>query len=1243
MADDPVDPALRNTDHYSEEAILRARELLEAVPEQIGSYRILERIGHGGMGDVYRAEQRSPIRREVALKFIKLGMDTKAVIARFEAERQALAMMDHPHIAKVFDAGTDDVGRPYFVMEYVKGLPITEYADAKRLTIPQRLRLFEQVCQAIQHAHHKGVIHRDIKPSNVLVSTQDDQPFAKVIDFGVAKALSQQLTDKTLFTRHDQFIGTPQYMSPEQAEGSLDIDTRSDVYSLGVLLYELLSGSPPFNASELKLAAFEQLKKLIREVDPPAPSIRLSQSGPTLPQIATNRQSDVRRLGTLVRGELDWIVMKALEKDRRRRYEAPTSLASDIQAHLQGEAIQAAPPSKLYQLQKLLRRHKGPVITIAAVMLALLLGIVGTTWGLRQAQIAKGELESYAGKLQDAYGRWYAEANRDSMSEAFGLLRSGSSEATFGGGFRVHVDYSSGEPQVRTWFEEGVDKHRARMQVADHLAEALVYEFRTREDAIRDLKAARDNAERVLAKGILRPIGHSSDVINQGEVTSFIDWSTMVDDRLRWIVLEEAFRSPEIALRLAKYPSRVIHAVGGIDPVRRQAIRDWLTSPFRDLDRDVRYRVAAFLLSSEIQPLDLPALQDTLRWTASQSPDWFDRSTGIVSARIDRLDAKQLVIAWDTLVELLGQTEDAKVLDEASHTLTLLAPRIPTDHVRAGGDALLGVFETSLSRARFFDAIPVLKALAPRLSPEQKCRAGDTILLKLEDASNNDRFAEAAIHGLFSLAPHLPPEHVERGWTALLNTPDKYGEWYLSNDINDALVAVAPQLTDPQVEQLGDALMAILRRLTLIEEGPRRQQLYHVFCAIAPRLPEKHLETCVELLLERLSYSDLRQDACEELIKIAPVLSEEHRHRLRTSIIEVFRRRTADGGISIGAARMTGLVRLLSKDQIRAWRHLAIHVIEQSDGWVELHEACNTFVALAHDLDPAHDRDFIEAVLDAFEKKINDERNFARVVRALGPCLSADQVGRCWDRLIPFLDEPGHSSSENSASEALIALVPRLREADLLRRTADVVAILQKSTDGYAVGPIARVLTALKRRSPDLSLDAIAQQLAGRLGERNDQRWYTGVTEALAEFSPSIDRDLRRSCVAKCCEYLFSELATSYVSFVENIVSGIYWVDDQAVANILSIVDNPRVAADLMRHPACVENVQQHVLDRLEELVFHDGRAVYLHVHPDNPVSAVMPVNMRPERKFRTVDDAAAWIARNWPDFDLEAVWSPDE
>ncbi|HLO39747.1 MAG TPA: serine/threonine-protein kinase, partial [Phycisphaerales bacterium] len=322
---------------------------------RIGNYKLLQQIGEGGFGAVFMAQQEQPVQRKVALKIIKLGMDTRQVVARFEQERQALALMDHTSIAKVLDAGSTASGRPYFVMELVKGEPIVEYCDRHNLDIRSRLELFAQVCAAVQHAHTKGIIHRDIKPSNILVSMQDGRPHAKVIDFGIAKATNATLTEKTLFTEHRQLIGTPEYMSPEQAEGSLDIDTRTDIYSLGVLLYELLTGTTPFSSNELRSAAYAELQRIIREVDPPVPSTRLSRNSDTIAGIAAHRATEPRKLGLTVRGDLDWIVMKALEKDRQRRYETASSLALDIQRHMAGEAVTAAPPGAAYRVRKFVR------------------------------------------------------------------------------------------------------------------------------------------------------------------------------------------------------------------------------------------------------------------------------------------------------------------------------------------------------------------------------------------------------------------------------------------------------------------------------------------------------------------------------------------------------------------------------------------------------------------------------------------------------------------------------------------------------------------------------------------------------------------------------------------------------------------------------------------------------------------------------------------------------------------------
>ncbi|MHC4108755.1 MAG: serine/threonine-protein kinase, partial [Planctomycetota bacterium] len=303
--------------------------------DRVGHYVIRERLGEGGFAVVYAADQREPVQRRVALKIIKLGMDTGQVVARFEAERQALAMMDHPNVARVFDAGATETGRPFFVMEFVAGTPITEYCDRHRLAVNQRLALFMEVCEAIQHAHQKGIIHRDVKPSNVLVEVKDDTPHVKVIDFGVAKAISSRLAQHTIYTEHGQLIGTPEYMSPEQAEMTTEnIDTRSDIYSLGVLLYELLTGSLPFAPTTLRQAAFGEIQRIIREDEPPRPSTKLSHADEELTPFAHNRRADPKTLVRELRGDLDWITMRALEKDRTRRYSSASELAADIQRHL---------------------------------------------------------------------------------------------------------------------------------------------------------------------------------------------------------------------------------------------------------------------------------------------------------------------------------------------------------------------------------------------------------------------------------------------------------------------------------------------------------------------------------------------------------------------------------------------------------------------------------------------------------------------------------------------------------------------------------------------------------------------------------------------------------------------------------------------------------------------------------------------------------------------------------------------
>jgi serine/threonine protein kinase/tetratricopeptide (TPR) repeat protein len=380
--------------------------IAERPGSRIGPYVLREQIGEGGFGLVFVAEQQEPVRRKVALKIIKPGMDSKQVIARFEAERQALALMDHPNIAKVLDAGATDSGRPYFVMELVRGIPITDYCDKNQLAPKERLELFITVCHAIQHAHQKGIIHRDVKPSNVLVTSHDGKPVAKVIDFGVAKAIHQHLTANTIYTNFAEMIGTPLYMSPEQAEMSgLDIDTRSDIYSLGVLLYELLTGTTPLEKKRFATAAYDEIRRLIREEEPPKPSTRLSSSD-SLSSIAAQRHTEPGKLSRLVRGDLDWITMKALEKDRTRRYETANGLGRDIQRYLSDEPVEACPPSTGYRLRKFAWRNKGALLAAAVVSAALLAGTAVSTWqavrATRNGAEAERQRQRAAGNFRQA-------------------------------------------------------------------------------------------------------------------------------------------------------------------------------------------------------------------------------------------------------------------------------------------------------------------------------------------------------------------------------------------------------------------------------------------------------------------------------------------------------------------------------------------------------------------------------------------------------------------------------------------------------------------------------------------------------------------------------------------------------------------------------------------------------------------------------------------------------------------------
>ncbi len=511
--------------------------LTEKAGDRIGRYKLLERIGEGGFGVVWMAEQEEPVRRRVALKIIKLGMDTREVVARFEAERQALAMMDHPNIASVFDGGATETGRPYFVMELVKGIAVTNYCDANKLSTRGRLELFIQVCNAVQHAHQKGVIHRDLKPSNILVTVRDDRPVPKVIDFGIAKATQSRLTERTLFTRFNQWIGTPAYMSPEQAGlGTSDVDTRSDIYSLGVLLYELLTGRTPFDTKKLLEAGYDAVMRTIREDDPPKPSARLSTlSAEELSAVAVQRRAEPQKLSRVVRADLDWIVMKCLEKSRQRRYETPDALAQDLARHLRSEPVLANPPSLRYTLAKFVRRHQASVGFAAALALTILVGSGFSVWeavrASEQARLAEAR-RSEADQQRQAATQAQNRAQQSAMEVSHLLARQ---YVDKGAQLTDEGDYLG----ALLWFAEALRRdstepasaalHRVRigatlrgcpklLQVFTHQNDVMSVEFSA--DAHRLVSGSSDRTARVwdahTGMALSPPLVHTGEVVCAG-------------------------------------------------------------------------------------------------------------------------------------------------------------------------------------------------------------------------------------------------------------------------------------------------------------------------------------------------------------------------------------------------------------------------------------------------------------------------------------------------------------------------------------------------------------------------------------------------------------------------------------------------------------------------------------------------------------------------------------------------------
>jgi serine/threonine protein kinase/tRNA 2-selenouridine synthase SelU len=782
-----------------------------------GKYKLVEAIGEGGMGSVFLAQQTEPVKRAVAVKVIKAGMDSKAVLARFEAERQALALMDHPNIARVLDAGTTEGGRPFFVMELVKGVPITRYCDEHRLTPRQRLELFVPVCQAIQHAHQKGVIHRDIKPSNVLVALYDDRAVPKVIDFGLAKAAGQSLTDRTLMTGLGAIVGTPEYMSPEQASlNNLDIDTRSDVYSLGVLLYELLTGTTPVDRKSLGKAALLEILRIVREVEAPRPSTKLSSSD-MLPSVAANRGTEAAKLARLMKGELDWLVLKALEKDRSRRYDTANALARDVQRYLADEVVEARPPSVGYRVSKFVRRHKGQVIAASLVLLALVVGIVGTTLGLfearRQERIARDETAEKQKALQaeaEAHAG-LAQANDNLLNVgARGLLRPLAAHA--------QPNQPLNYQEVEALWELGTAKdERLRLRFVELALEGPVSRQQLKDRAPFAFQAAvglgprrRTRVEELLGQRL-----QARDISPQEQEQMAFCLAHLggLDGRLAGRVADaliQAMRKPTgtLAVReLAQALSAVSACLGPKeaavtliqamsntgDGIVLQSLAKGLSAVAARLEPKEAAEVAAILIQaiSKTTERDRVILGPMAQGLSS------------VAARLERKEAAEVAA---TLTQAMRKTKNDWALATLAHGVSAVAARLEPKEAAEVAATLTQAISKTLEKNTWPDGqtptpLPSLaqglSAVSDRLEPKEAAELAATLTQAMRKTTND--FARATLaHQVSAVSARLEPKEAARlcrpAAAILIEAMSKYRHWDAVVALGQGLLAVAARL-----------------------------------------------------------------------------------------------------------------------------------------------------------------------------------------------------------------------------------------------------------------------------------------------------------------------------------------------------------------------------------------------------------------------------------------------------------------